>query len=528
MSNRNFILFLIVLSTLTMGANLGTFEADQMEARNFITAREMVQDGHWWNTTMNGLPRLEKPPLPTWMTAVAYQLSDQPPLWWLRLPAMLMGLLLVLWTYLLGQELFRDEQKARWSAVIAATSLLIIQQARTGSWDIYFVSFAIGSFVYLYRGLKQEGTAYLQFLLGGVLLGCSVLSKGPVAIIMLLGFGGGLFALEGYKAFLKKWKEIVFSGIFIGIIGFGWPIYNLLYMAEAAQAVIDKESVTWTTKHVKPFYFYIIFPLYIGIWAIAAILSMIPPIAKRWVGKSYYALIIWIAITIVLLSLLPMKKERYLLPVMPAMALMVGAFLTALTNHEKETIAKRVFWGSFGIVGVGLVFAPVAVIVLHQQSPELIDLMLWIGSGFMTISGVLLLRSLWQQKFRTTIFTAAIAVAVACATTLPSLAEVTYKNTSFESPSTLLKHEELQNRALYGQTKVDMRVIYLLGEKLINLEDGLRKAASEDAAFIVTYPPTEMQRLYPQYQVSFIDSAGFHKKAHDVTLYAYILRKHDQ
>ena len=41
-----------------------------MEARNLVTAREMVQDGNWLLTTMNGLPRYQKPPLPTWITAI--------------------------------------------------------------------------------------------------------------------------------------------------------------------------------------------------------------------------------------------------------------------------------------------------------------------------------------------------------------------------------------------------------------------------------------------------------------------------
>ncbi|MDF1516551.1 MAG: glycosyltransferase, partial [Lutibacter sp.] len=42
-----------------------------MEARNFITAREMVQDDNWLLTTMNGETRYQKPPLPTWLTAVS-------------------------------------------------------------------------------------------------------------------------------------------------------------------------------------------------------------------------------------------------------------------------------------------------------------------------------------------------------------------------------------------------------------------------------------------------------------------------
>ena len=40
-----------------------------MEARNFVTAREMLQDSNWLLTTLNGEPRYQKPPLPTWLSA---------------------------------------------------------------------------------------------------------------------------------------------------------------------------------------------------------------------------------------------------------------------------------------------------------------------------------------------------------------------------------------------------------------------------------------------------------------------------
>ncbi len=50
--------------------NLDTINVTIMEARNFITAREMVNEGNWILTTLNGEPRYQKPPLPTWITAV--------------------------------------------------------------------------------------------------------------------------------------------------------------------------------------------------------------------------------------------------------------------------------------------------------------------------------------------------------------------------------------------------------------------------------------------------------------------------
>src|SRR5690606_40989888 len=42
---------------------------DIMEARNFVSVREMVDEGNWIFTTLNGEARYEKPPLPTWLSA---------------------------------------------------------------------------------------------------------------------------------------------------------------------------------------------------------------------------------------------------------------------------------------------------------------------------------------------------------------------------------------------------------------------------------------------------------------------------
>lgn len=521
MTNRAFLLLILAFAGVTMGANLGAFEADLMEARNFVTAKDMLTDGAWWETTMNGLPRLEKPPLPTWITAMFGSLSADFPLWLVRLPAMLMGLLLVVWTYLLGKSLFEDENKARWSAFVAASALLIIQQARTGSWDIYFVSFAIGSFVYLLRGLKNAKGAFLNFLVGGVLLGCSVLSKGPVAGIMLVGFGGGLMIMDGYKPFLRRWKEIIAAGILIGIIGFGWPVYNMLYQAEAAQAVIDKESVIWTTKHVKPFYFYIIFPVYMGIWAIPTVLSFVPKLARRWVGKPYWMLIIWIGLTIALLSLLPMKKERYLLPAMPAVALLVGSFLGALSKAELGSKAKAIFWASFGVVGVALALAPVAAILVMNKSPEAITAFTWIGAALLSICGVVLLIRLKQSNYQRSMIAAGMGAVVICALLLPVGEAMFYKNPNYISPATLMQNEELQNQNLYTSDNADMRVVYEVGQKLLPLSDGLEVAKSEPIYVIIHNNPRDFGLAYPDYDATVIDSSGHHKRARDLKMYAY-------
>jgi 4-amino-4-deoxy-L-arabinose transferase-like glycosyltransferase len=129
------LLFLVVILCLFLNPEAG--DLSLMEARNFITAREMVSDGHWLLPTLNGQLRLAKPPLPTWITALTGLIignTDHIPA--LRFPAAIMAALLVLFTFLLARQLTADRLIPFLSAVVLATSLAFVKAGRQGTWDI--------------------------------------------------------------------------------------------------------------------------------------------------------------------------------------------------------------------------------------------------------------------------------------------------------------------------------------------------------------------------------------------------------
>ena len=99
MKQKNFLYWLAGISAVLLFAHLGLFYADIMEARNFVSAREMTDEGHWIFTTMNNVPRYEKPPLPTWLTAVMGECFGFGNLAALRFPAALSCFLLVMYFY---------------------------------------------------------------------------------------------------------------------------------------------------------------------------------------------------------------------------------------------------------------------------------------------------------------------------------------------------------------------------------------------------------------------------------------------
>jgi len=79
--------------------NLDAVMINIMEARNFTTAREMINLDNWIFTTINNEPRYEKPPLPTWLTAISMHLFGMKNLFALRLPAAIMGSITVIFVY---------------------------------------------------------------------------------------------------------------------------------------------------------------------------------------------------------------------------------------------------------------------------------------------------------------------------------------------------------------------------------------------------------------------------------------------
>ena len=61
---NNHILLLCIACIAIFFVNLDALFVNIMEARNFATAREMLDDGNWLLTTLNGEPRYQNHPYP--------------------------------------------------------------------------------------------------------------------------------------------------------------------------------------------------------------------------------------------------------------------------------------------------------------------------------------------------------------------------------------------------------------------------------------------------------------------------------
>ncbi|RPD45799.1 hypothetical protein DNI29_16750 [Hymenobacter sediminis] len=398
-----------------------------MEARNFVAAREMVAGGSWLIPTMNGELRLAKPPLPTWAVAAWQQLiGPTEDLGLLRVPAALAATLLVLFFWGLVQELTRTATsetqapgRTAWlAALVLGSSLLVLTTGREGQWDIFANSLMVGCLWLLVRGWQRPERSWLPLLGAGVLAGLSILSKGPVAIYALLlpFLGAYLLQAPEPRRNLKQQRWGTLMAVVVALlIGGSWPVYIWLKVAPVALKVAQTEISSWGERHVQPPWYYWPFFAFTGLWALVALVSLIKPYAKVRAGRfiPYAVALGWVLAGLVLLSLVPEKKERYMLPLMPPLALLVAGMLRHWETSTQPLTGPdgwivRIWGALLGVVFLGL---PLAMLQTNLPGFGAGSIRLVVGGVvFLGLAAVAIYQGIRQRNARSLILTTLVGV----------------------------------------------------------------------------------------------------------------------
>jgi len=322
-------IFAAMLAAVSFFVNNTALPTDIMEARNIVTAREMAGDGHWLVPTMNGEPRLEKPPLPTWVAgAIESVMPDS-----MAAQRAAAGCMAAVWTvflFLLAGLLSGRRDYAALTAVVFMTCYQTVQMGRTATWDIYCHAFMMVAVYCLARGMRDDaGRRWRWFPAAGIMLGLSFLSKGPVSFYALL-LPFIIAAAATRRLRLRGKGDAVAVMTVLAVLTGGW-----WYAAVAASspdilsAVVHKETGAWTGHNVRPWWYYWRFFAETGVWAVPCAAALAVP---YWRGRMrdarpYVFAVTWMIAAVVLLSAMPEKKMRYLLPLMAPCSLCVAAVL---------------------------------------------------------------------------------------------------------------------------------------------------------------------------------------------------------
>ena len=152
---------------------------DGMENFNVITAMEMTRDGHWLLPTLNGAPRLQKPPLTQWITAWGISTSDSLE-WGARWPSLVLACIMLLAVYELGR-VAGDWRLGLTAALACGTTVFFLRFARRASYDMQLATWVTVANVFLAK-LVLERKWWLGCAGAGLALGLALMTKGPPAL----------------------------------------------------------------------------------------------------------------------------------------------------------------------------------------------------------------------------------------------------------------------------------------------------------------------------------------------------------
>ena len=161
---------------------------DDVDAVHGQIARNMVQSGDWVIAHLNGVPYMEKAPLPYWLIAICYLVMGVHD-WVARIPTALAAVLLCFATARYGAWAF-GRRAGFYSGLALATSIGLFLFTRILIPDVMLTLTITLCFMAFQRAMNEDGEELHSRrwpVLIGVALGVGVLLKGLLALVVPIG-----------------------------------------------------------------------------------------------------------------------------------------------------------------------------------------------------------------------------------------------------------------------------------------------------------------------------------------------------
>jgi len=536
----NPIISIIIVTLIMLGINIDILDVTIMEARNFITAREMLTDGNWLLTTMNGEARYQKPPLPTWLAALSGFLFGIKNILALRFPGIIMVIITGVYAYLLSNKLLNNKAHSFKNGLITVTSFYVIGIIIEAPWDIFTHSFMLVATYHLFQLFEKEKQYWQHTLLAGIFIGFSIMSKGPISFYaLLLPFLISYGITYKYTHFKAKLFSVFSILILLLLVGGWWFLYVRIEDSETFLSTTNKEIGNWKSYNVRPFYYYWSFFTQSGIWTIPAFISLLYPYLKTRVSnlKAYKFSFYWTIIAVVLLSIIPEKKSRYLMPVLIPLAINTGFYIEYLIRRfkdlkdKRETIPVYFSFGLIAFIGIGFPFAG----FLFLKDNAHINWMLFAVAGLILFSiGISIITQLKRKNIKNVFYLIISFMLSAFVFALPIYKAL--KGNAYKSISELKIETEKENLKVYSFGAISPEMIWDFGDKLpqIKINDSTYNFPKEHkfGILVTKFTPTEIQLLKESYKIVQHNIYDLNRLASDskkhkkrLVSYYYILTK---
>ena len=361
-------------------------DADSVHAE---AAREMLLRHDWVTLHVDGIRYLEKPPLMYWAIAASFKVFGVHE-WSARLPLAFGTLALLLIAFWIARKIFGD-YAGFCAAAILATSFGPYIFTRILIPDIFvalWLTLAMGFFLEsLETDIPSSRSCW------GIALACalSVLSKGLIGVVFPVGIIAIFFALTRNLRRLLKMHLLSSTAIFL-IVAAPWHILAGLRNPTQGSVkgffwfyLVNEHFLRYLNKRVPRDYDTVPLLLFWGLMLVWLLpwstylfnsLAEIPNrlsdfnaiMSRRAHANLLFA--VWAALVLLFFSF-STRQEYYVLPAVPALALLIAGWMQREKDSPDDAQLKRrerIASATLMIVGV-LIFAACMILVIFSQKP---------------------------------------------------------------------------------------------------------------------------------------------------------------
>jgi len=317
------------------------------EPRYAEVAREMLEHRDWITPTLGGHAWLEKPPLYYWQAMMAYSVlgvSDVSA----RVPAAIDATLLVIAMYLFFRRFRRGVEVD--AALITASCAGVVGYARAASMDMALApAFAIG--MLSWWAWRESGKrSYLALFYFFMALG--MLAKGPVAPFL------AALVIVLFAAAIREFRLIGRTLWLPGIVLFcviALPWYFAVQMRNPQffrEFILEHNLARFSSDlyhHRQPFWYYLpVTALALAPWTVFGIAAIVESVRVWWAERksdggdpdfelqlSLFACC-WLIVPVVFFSVSQSKLPGYILPAVPAGAVLLADYLRRRLEREEK------------------------------------------------------------------------------------------------------------------------------------------------------------------------------------------------
>ncbi len=358
-SDRRLVLLLVGLCLFLFFFYLGSRDLwDVDEGMHSVSARYVVESGDWVTPTYNGEAFLDKPMFFTWLVAISFALLGFTETA-ARLPAAVVGLCGVLVTFFLGRRMF-DARTGFLGGSVLATTILYLAMSRTVVHDSALALFTTLALYLFWMAVVDPGHRKACFLLFYVALAGAVLAKGPLGLVLPALVIGPFLLLTRRLGLIREMQLGWGALIFLVLVSPWYILMSLRNEGYLSYFLIEKTFGSFTSEessHPAPWHFYI--PVFLG--ALLPWSSFLPvAIYRAWrrlAGDHREAilyLLLWVGMMFLFFSVARSKLVTYLLPLMPAVAILIGQVWAEAMSPPQPARRRHLLWSHIPVVVVAI------------------------------------------------------------------------------------------------------------------------------------------------------------------------------